>query len=400
MRSTRSGPSVSNFPLAYKLSWLPRLLKPSLAGDRSGFALPAGTLLEPFPTRTVRLVFVGDISAVANRTAPVVDPEIRDLLGAADLVVGNCESPVVEKVRAPLGTALGIRHAMSERFLAEALEAAGIARDRLVLSVANNHALDQGVEGFDGTLAALRRLGIRVAGQAGEPVAKIVVRGAGPQYPFRRRTFTSDPSPHGGGEAAAPEFPSSLWGGVRGESALTVGLVAFTQWCNAAAGAFGSRVTMASDPADWQHDAAQGCDLICALPHWDWEFRHFPRAETRTLARRLAEGGAGLIVGGHAHVVQPVERMQDTLVAYGLGDFLGTAWTRQPWPGRIGAMLSVDVGLDGDTRGRVVAYRLAPFFRLREGWREHLVPVGMLAGRLRGRVAGRLAALGAGDAVA
>ena len=129
MRPTRSGPSVSNFPLAYKLSWLPRLLNPSLAGDRSGFAPPAGTLLEPFPTRTVRLVFVGDISAVANRAAPVVDPEIHDLLGAADLVVGNCESPVVEKVRAPLGTALGIRHAMGERFLVETLEAAGIARE-------------------------------------------------------------------------------------------------------------------------------------------------------------------------------------------------------------------------------------------------------------------------------
>jgi poly-gamma-glutamate synthesis protein (capsule biosynthesis protein) len=392
---------VSNFPLAYKLSWLPRLLNPSLAGDRSGFAPPAGTLLEPFPTRTVRLVFVGDISAVANRAAPVVDPEIHDLLGAADLVVGNCESPVVEKVRAPLGTALGIRHAMGERFLVETLEAAGIARDRLVLSVANNHALDQGVEGFDETLAALRRLGIRVVGQAGEPVAKIVVRGAGPEDPFRQRTSTPTPFPHGRGEAAAPEFLSRFSGRARGEGALTVGLVAFTQWRNAAAGAFGERVAMASDMASWPYNkAAQGCDLICALPHWDWEFRHFPCAETRTLARRLADAGAGLIVGGHAHVLQPVGRIGGTLVAYGMGDFLGTALPRQPWPGRIGALLSVDVSLDGDTRGRIAAYRLHPFFRLREGWREHLVPVGMLAGRLRGRVAGRLAALGAGDAVA
>jgi poly-gamma-glutamate synthesis protein (capsule biosynthesis protein) len=334
-------------------------LKPSLAGDRSGFAPPAATWPEPFPARTVRLVFAGDISAVASRAAPVFDPEIRDLLATADLVVGNCESPVVERARAPLGTVLGLRHAMTERFLAETLEAAGIARDRLVLSVANNHALDQGVEGFDETLAALERLGIRVAGQAGEPMTKVEV------------------------------------------DRLDVGFTAFTQWRNAEAAAFARRIAMAADTASWPHDnAAQGCDLICALPHWDWEFRHFPRVETRALAQRLSNAGAGLIVGGHAHVLQPVERIGGTLVAYGLGDFLGTVLPRQPWPGRIGALLSVDVSLDDDTYGRIAAYRLHPFFRLREGRREHLVPVGMLAGRLRGRVAGRLAALCAGHVVA
>ena len=40
---------------------------------------------------------------------------------------------------------------MSERFLAEALAAVGIAREKLVLSLANNHVLDQGVAGFDET---------------------------------------------------------------------------------------------------------------------------------------------------------------------------------------------------------------------------------------------------------
>jgi poly-gamma-glutamate synthesis protein (capsule biosynthesis protein) len=137
----------------------------------------------------------------------------------------------------------------------------------------------------------------------------------------------------------------------------------------------------------------QGCDLICALPHWDWEFRHFPRAETCALARRLAKAGAGLIVGGHSHVVQPAERSGDTLVAYGLGDFLGTASARQSWPGRICAVLSVDVSLDDGTRGRIAAYRLHPFFRLREAQREHLTPIEELDESLRSRVIERLAKL-------
>jgi poly-gamma-glutamate synthesis protein (capsule biosynthesis protein) len=129
------------------------------------------------------------------------------------------------------------------------------------------------------------------------------------------------------------------------------------------------------------------------MPHWDWEFRHFPRQATRALARRLADAGVGLVVGSHAHVVQPLECIGDTLVAYGLGDFLGTALARQPWPGRIGAALAVDVSLDEATRGQIAGCRLQPFFRLREMERERLVPVEALDDGLRGKVFRRLAAV-------
>ena len=93
---------MSNYPLSYKLSWLPRFLKPSLGGDANGFAPMAGVLMEPPPKQTVRLAFIGDISAVANSSAPDCDPAIKALLGAADLVIGNCESPVVARPSAVL----------------------------------------------------------------------------------------------------------------------------------------------------------------------------------------------------------------------------------------------------------------------------------------------------------
>ncbi|RUZ55202.1 metallophosphatase, partial [Mesorhizobium sp. M7A.F.Ca.US.003.02.2.1] len=134
-------------------------------------------------------------------------------------------------------------------------------------------------------------------------------------------------------------------------------------------------------------------DLLCAVPHWDWEFRHFPRDGTRALARRLAGQGAGLIAGHHAHVVQPVEKIDGTIVAYGLGDFLGTAFARQPWPGRIGSILVVDVSADAGTRGRIASYRMHPFMRLRAGDHERLVLMEALEGRMRDRVAERLKAV-------
>ncbi|MDO9306638.1 MAG: metallophosphatase, partial [Mesorhizobium sp.] len=38
---------MSNYPLAYKLSWLPRFLKPSLAGDGGTFGPMAVRWREP-----------------------------------------------------------------------------------------------------------------------------------------------------------------------------------------------------------------------------------------------------------------------------------------------------------------------------------------------------------------
>ncbi|TPL02453.1 MULTISPECIES: CapA family protein [unclassified Mesorhizobium] len=342
---------MSNYPLSYKLSWLPRLLRPSLAGDRDGFSAPAATVIDPQPMRKVRLAFIGDISAVANRDAPECDPAIAALLSSADLVVGNCESPIVERPRAVMGTWLGTHHAMGERFLADALATAGIARDRLVLSLANNHALDQGIAGFEETRAALNRLGIRTIGTvAGGPVQR-----------------------HAAGS-------------------LTIGFAAFTLWRNTNAAPFEERISMRSDPAEWPRDAS-GIDLLCAVPHWDWEFRHFPRSATRSLARRLADRGARLIAGHHAHVVQPIERIGDSLVAYGLGDFLGTALARLPWPARVGSIFVVDVSADPATCGAIAAYKMHFFMRLRAGNHERLVPVEALDGALKPRVAGRLEAI-------
>nr|WIE93817.1 CapA family protein [Mesorhizobium sp. WSM4875] len=347
---------MSNYPLSYKLSWLPRFLKPSLGGDRNGFAAPAATLMVPTPTQTVRLAFIGDLSAVANRRVPECDPAIAALLASADLVVGNCESPIVERPSAVAGTRLGTHHAMSERFLADALAGVGIARDRLVLSLANNHILDQGVAGVDETVAALKRLGIRTIG-----------------------TAAGGPVQH---QAAGP---------------LTIGFAAFTLWRNADEAEFRARISMAGDPAEWPLGILANVDLLCAVPHWDWEFRHFPRPATRALARRLAGYGVRLIAGHHAHVVQPLERIGDALVAYGLGDFLGTAFARQPWPGRIGSILVVDVRTDAAARGKIAAYKLHFFMRLAKGGHEQLVPVEALKEELlKRKVTERLSAIFSG----
>lgn len=343
----------SNFPLAYRLSWLPRFLVPSLGGDRTGFAPATG---ESKPTRLpdLRLVFLGDISAVASDMPPQLDESLRAAIAAADLVIGNCESPVVARPLVQPGTTLGTRHAMTRAFVEETLAAAAIDPAKLVLSLANNHALDQSVAGFDQTLEALDRLGIRTVGTRRDGLVRAISVG-------RAR----------------------------------IGFAAFTHWRNETADAFAGRVTTSSDfeQDGWSALRASEADLVCALPHWDREFRHFPEAATRETARRLAASGVGLVVGGHAHVVQPVERIGETLIAYSLGDFLGTAWRRSRWPLRIGALLAVGISLEetaGDgRRARIVSYEMVPFIRLRQRNREILAPIDMACPSLRHRAAFR-----------
>jgi poly-gamma-glutamate capsule biosynthesis protein CapA/YwtB (metallophosphatase superfamily) len=348
---------VSNFPLSYRLSWLPRLLKPSLGGNDGTFGPMHQRWLAAGPT--ARLVFLGDISAVANREPPEIDPVLREIIAGADLLIANCESPVVERPAFPVATRLGTRHAMTPAFLDGVIAGAGINPGKLVLSLANNHALDQGILGFEETVSALKVRGIRTMGTAVDGLVRSVE--AGP---------------------------------------LTIGFSAFTQWRNTDARDFAGRVTMLGDIAGWPGMAPK-VDLICAVPHWDFEFRHFPLADTRALARRLAGEGAGLIVGGHAHVVQPAERTGETLIAYGLGDFLGTVIPRPLWPLRIGAMLSVEISAEEETQGEVAAYRIVPFLRERRRQHERLVSLeaaeGQIAEKARQRIAAIFGASGGGQ---
>ncbi|MGW1892813.1 CapA family protein [Streptomyces sp. NPDC002004] len=66
---------------------------------------------------------------------------------------------------------------------------------------------------------------------------------------------------------------------------------------------------------------AQGADVVILSIHWGRENWPNPSRSQLTLGRRLArETGIDLIIGHHAHVVQPMEKVDGTWIAYGLGN--------------------------------------------------------------------------------
>lgn len=213
---------------------------------------------------------------------------ISPILGAADLAVVNLEtaittggSPVPKQYvfRAP---ATGM----------QALRAAGVD----VASLANNHGVDYGVQGLEDTLSAARENGITVVG-AGD-------NAAGAYAPF---TAT-----------------------IRGREIAIIGA---TQVMDAAFlatwPASEDRPGLASAKDEHEdrllravEEARARSDTVVVYLHWGVEREHCPVEHQQTLARRLADAGADVVVGSHAHRLQGAGMLDGVLVGYGLGNFV------------------------------------------------------------------------------
>ena len=72
----------------------------------------------------------------------------------------------------------------------------------------------------------------------------------------------------------------------------------------------------------------RGAHAICVNLHWGIEYQLKPVAEQRTLAEFLVAQGVDLIIGGHPHVVEPMEVRyskeydKNVLLVYSMGNFI------------------------------------------------------------------------------
>lgn len=305
------------------LAWLVRYFRPSVQNGAGVSPAPREGVLRPAEGPELTLCLFGDLMCQHGDHVPEVSPRIQSLLSGADWVFGNMEAPLVFGEARPDARYLG-HFAMSEGYLLGCLERLGVRPERAVLSVANNHIADQGEDGLAETRSRLERLGIAAVG----------LHAAGPVVCLER-------------------------GGLR------LGVAAWSQWLNSAhrfASGPGIWRSEAIDAVDWTAvRAREGLDALLGFPHWDHEFSHFPSAETRRRAARLAELGFDAIAGHHPHVVQPLELLEGgKLVFYSAGNLSGPALRRVAWPVRLGAILELRVGLEGSARGKVTSYRLHP----------------------------------------
>ena len=62
--------------------------------------------------------------------------------------------------------------------------------------------------------------------------------------------------------------------------------------------------------------------LIIVSFHWGTENKNTPTSEQCELGRLAVEQGAGLVLGHHPHVIQPIEVYQGKSIVYSLGNFV------------------------------------------------------------------------------
>ena len=199
-----------------------------------------------------------------------------------DLAVCHLETPI-----APAGEELSTYPYYGvPAEIADAIAAAHFDR----CSTASNHTFDRGVAGIDRTVTELARVGVAQDGMARElaEIAPRVFRVDG--VPIAHLSYTYS------------------YNGILPPTA--------DQWR--------SRLI---DPDRILADAAEarrlGAELVILSLHWGAEGRTEPTDAQRQLADQLtASGLVDLIVGHHAHVVQPIERVNGVWVIYGMGNLL------------------------------------------------------------------------------
>jgi poly-gamma-glutamate capsule biosynthesis protein CapA/YwtB (metallophosphatase superfamily) len=239
---------------------------------------------------TVTVALAGDtmlgrsVAQTLTRTPPqaLVASEVRATLAQADLVVLNLECCISERGRP--------WQASGKPFF---FRAPPRAVELLVLlgtdcvTLANNHALDYGVDALTDTLEYLAAAGIAAVGAGAdlERAQRPVTLAAG-----GLRVAVVGATDHPPDFAAGPDRPG----------------VAFAD--------------LARQVPDWLLESVRAADaeVVLVTPHWGPNMTSAPVRHVRRAADALVDAGATLVAGHSAHVPHGVAGP----VLYDLGDFL------------------------------------------------------------------------------
>ena len=103
--------------------------------------------------------------------------------------------------------------------------------------------------------------------------------------------------------------------------------------------------------ADAAAARAAGAEYVIVSVHAGTEGSAVPNEQQRAVAEQLtASGLVDLIVGHHAHVLQPIEQVNGRWVVFGLGNLISNMPTGPDWPrsSQDGAIVMITVGPGGD----------------------------------------------------
>jgi poly-gamma-glutamate capsule biosynthesis protein CapA/YwtB (metallophosphatase superfamily) len=217
-----------------------------------------------------------------------MESEIRPWIADADLAICHFEGTMT-----PSDAGIsGYPRFVGPREMADAIASAGWDG----CSTASNHAMDGGWDGVVGTLDALDAAGLGHAGTARTPEERLPtfydidgVRVAHISYTY--------------GTNGLPVLPAEPW----------------------AVNIIDTRAILAD--AAWARE--QGAQFVMVSLHWGEQYQVTPTTSQQQLAAvLLASPDVDIVIGHHAHVVQPIDVINEKYVVYGLGNHLSNQFSR------------------------------------------------------------------------
>ena len=86
-------------------------------------------------------------------------------------------------------------------------------------------------------------------------------------------------------------------------------------------------------------------DVLIVAMHWGIEYINMPNDEEKEIAEYLSSLGVDIIIGNHPHILQPITKINNTIVMYSLGNFISNQYggTNGDWNKLIGFMATIDI---------------------------------------------------------
>lgn len=208
---------------------------------------------------------------------------VKDIFKDKDIVFGNLECPICDESNPVYKKPQIVFKADSSNTIA--LKEAGFN----ILSLANNHTMDQNSIGLISTMNLLNKTNIGYVG-------------AGKSYGNARKPYFVKMNNTVIGFLAYSVFPPE--GYIFSPSRPDVARVDFDK--------LDKEIQM----------ARENCDFLVLSFHWGNEYEFYPSEYQRELAYKAVDSGADLILGHHPHVLQGIENYRDKYIFYSLGNFI------------------------------------------------------------------------------
>ena len=289
-------------------------------GDKPSGGKPASSATEstaskPIPETTATVVNTGDIMVHSTqldgaRVAGTGDYDFSAFFKAAapyfqaaDLAVANLE---VTFGGTESGKFSGYPAFNTPDSLADVIKNAGLT----FLVTSNNHCYDTGLFGLKRTAQVLKSKGIEFVGtkETPEDPTFIVKELNNIKIGIANYTYETD-------------------GQMAGRKYLNGAIIA--QEANALVNSFSYQHI-----EDFYSEAdsviasmkQEGAEYIVFYMHWGNEYQTSPSTWQKTIAQQLSNRGVNMIIGGHPHVIQPIERIHpeggegSTVCVYSLGN--------------------------------------------------------------------------------